>query len=321
LSNRGAHEALAATGILGYSTVTSDVAKQKGRKDRHDVRGVARRALLQLLEPLVEFVLDSGLNTHELHSILREAAVRSVAARQMEIARKINISGIAASTGIPRAEISRMLKSPPNTAETIANRQQQATNRILAAWHQDPKFTTPEGQPADLKIYGGGSTFESLVKNHGRGIPSRAILDELTRAGAAEVLPSRLIRVRTSVTVDRGMTPHVIRSFGLRAAELLATMLQNMRNPQNPKFIASISGSNISTELMPLFRKELANKGADFLADMQESLLRDAAPSLDKKNSSRMNRVSVTIFYHEALRKPRQRNGMVRKRRNFSRDS
>jgi len=301
--------------------MTSGSVKQKGRKGRHDVRSVAKVALLQLLRPLVEFVLDSGLNTHAMHSILREAAVRVVAARQMEIAPKVNISGIAASTGIPRAEISRILKASPSSAETVADRQQQATNRILAAWHQDPKFTTPEGQPADLKIYGRGSTFESLVINHGRGIPSRAILDELTRAGAAEVLPTRQIRVRTSVTIDRGMTPQVIRSFGLRASELLDTMLQNMRNPENPKFVASISGSNISAALMPLFRKELANKGADFLAEMQESLLRGVVPVLAKKNSPRTNRVSVTVFYHEVSPKAKHRKGAVKKRRNFSRDA
>ena len=281
---------------------------------------VARKALLQLLEPLVEFVLDSGLSTQELHSILREAAIRIVAARQMETARRVNISGIAASTGIPRAEISRILKLSPNTSGSIAERQQQTTNRILAAWHQDPKFTTAEGKPADLKIYGRGSTFETLVKNHGRGIPSRAIVDELTRAGAAEVLPFGLLRVRTSVTVDRGMTPQVIRSFGLRAAELLATMLQNMRNPENPRFIASISGSNISQAFMPLFRKALANKGANFLADIQESLLRDAVSASPGKNSSPTNRVSVTVFYHEASRKAKQVSGAKKKRRrNFRR--
>jgi Family of unknown function (DUF6502) len=301
--------------------VLSDVIKQKTRKDRRDVRAVARKALLQLLEPLVEFVLDSGLSTQELHSILREAAIRIVAARQMETARKVNISGIAASTGIPRAEISRILKSPPNTSGSMAERQQQTTNRILAAWHQDPKFTTAEGKPADLKIYGRGSTFETLVKNHGRGIPSRAIVDELTRAGAAEVLPSRLLRVKTSVTVDRGMTPQVIRSFGLRAAELLATMLQNMRNPENPRFIASISGSNISQAIVPLFRKALANKGANFLADIQESLLRDAVSASPRKNPSPTNRVSVTVFYHEACRRTKQISGTKKKRRqNFRRD-
>ena len=298
----------------------SEVIKQNARTDRRDVRGVARAALSQLLEPLVEFVLDAGLSTHELHFILREVAVRSVAAKQVELARKVNISGIAASTGIPRAEISRILKSPPNSAGGTAARRQQTTNRILAAWHQDPKFTTAEGKPADLKIYGRGSTFETLVRNHGRGIPSRAILDELTRAGAAEVMPSRLIRVKASVTVDRGMTPQVIRSFGLRAAELLATMLQNMRNPEDPRFVASISESNIPRALLPLFRKALANKGADFLADIQESLARDAGPLHPKKIQSRTNRVSVTVFYHETSRKAKLEREVVKKRRNFRRD-
>src|SRR5580698_9197533 len=94
--------------ILGHSKVPSDVSQQTTKINRNDVRVIARKALLQLLEPLVGFVLDSGLSTHEWHSILRESAVRTVAAKQMEVARRVNISGIAASTGIPRAEISRI---------------------------------------------------------------------------------------------------------------------------------------------------------------------------------------------------------------------
>jgi len=274
---------------------------------------------VQLLEPLVGFVLDSGLSTQELRSILREAAVRSVAAKQMEVARRVNISGIAASTGITRAEISRILKSRADASRQVTDRQQQSTNRILAVWHQDPKFTTPAGKPADLKIYGRGASFETLVRNYGRGIPTRAMLDELIRTGAAEVLSSRIIRVKTSVAVDRGVTPQAIRSFGERATELLSTMLQNMRNSESPKFVASVSGTNISPAVIPLFRKELASKGADFLADINESLLRDvAAPT--KRNRSRASRVSVTIYYHETPRKAKPRKEAAKKRRNFRRD-
>jgi hypothetical protein len=274
-----------------------------------------------LLEPLVGFVLDSGLSTHELHSILRESAVRTVAAKQMEVARRVNISGIAASTGIPRAEISRILKSNADSPRLAIDRQQQSTNRILAAWHQDPKFTTPGGKPADLKIYGRGATFETLVRNHGRGIPTRAMLDELTRTGAVEVLSSRLVRVRTLVAVDRGVTPRVIRSFGDRATELLSTMLQNMRNPDSPRFVASISGTNVSQTLMPLFRKELASKGADFLTDIHESLYRETLSGLSKGHRARTSRVSVTVFYHESPRKADGRKIAVKKRRNFRRDA
>jgi hypothetical protein len=265
-------------------------------------------------------VLDSGLSTPELHSILREAAVRSVAARQLDVARRVNISGIAASTGIPRGEISRILKSKEDSSRQFTDRRQQSTNRILSVWHQDPKFTTPAGKPADLKIYGKGATFEVLVRNYGRGVPTRAMLDELTRAGAAEVLSSRLVRVKTLVAVDRGVTPRVIRSFGERATELLSTMLQNMRNPDSPQFIASISEAKISPTLLPLIRKELATKGADFLADIHDYLIRDTTDETTKRRPSRSNRVSVTIYFHESPHKVKSKRRDVRKRRNLRRN-
>jgi hypothetical protein len=301
--------------------VPSDISEHTATPNRNDMRAVARKALAQLLEPLVGFVLDSGLSSEELHLILREAAIRSVAARQLQVARRINISGIAASTGIPRAEISRILKSSVDSSRQLADRQQQSTNRVLAVWHQDPKFTTPAGKPADLKIYGRGATFETLVRIYGRGIPTRAMLDELTRTGAAEVLASQIIRVKTSVAVDRGVSARAVRAFGVRVTELMSTMLQNMRDPENPRFIASVSGANISPALLPLFRKELANKGADFLADIHDSIIREAASVSANRRPSQASRVSVTIFCHETERQTKPKTNTVRKRRNFRRDA
>jgi Family of unknown function (DUF6502) len=302
--------------------VPSEDSPSKVRSNRVDVRVrvIARRALLRLLEPLVAFVLKSGLSMHELNSILREAAVRTVAAKQLEFGSRINISGIAASTGIPRAEISRILKSRFVSVDAV-DRQQQSTSRILTMWYQDPKFNTASGKPADLKIYGRGATFDSLVKIYGRGIPTRAILDELVRLGAAEVLKSGSARAKTSVAVDRGMTPRVVQSFGQRATELLSTMLQNMVNPNNPHFIASISDISILQTELPLFRKELASKGSDFLADLLDSM-NSESPMLDAKKSpsSAKSRVGVTIFYHEKSNE-NKRGGKSdgKKRRNFRR--
>ena len=296
----------------------SNASQPAVKKARTDVRLVAKKALLQLFEPLVEFVLNSGLSTLELHSIFREAAVRTMAARQLELSPRINISGIAASTGIPRAEISRILKLNAQSSGKVIDRLRQSTNRILDVWHQDSKFVDPAGKPADLRMYGRGATFDLLVRVHGRGIPTRAMLDELMRTGAAEVLPSRLVRAKAMVSVDCGMTAQGIRSFGERATELLSTMLQNMKNPDNPKFVASISGTNIPSTVVPLFRKELANKGADFLADMHDSLVREVVGRTAKK-ARQSKRVSVTIFYHESQGKPK--GVAARKRRNFRRES
>jgi hypothetical protein len=280
-----------------------------------DVRVVARKALLQLLEPLSSFVIDAGLSTNELHHIMRQAAVRSVAARQLEASHRINISGIAATTGIPRAEISRILKLSTTPYEHPRDQQQKSTNRILAAWHEVPKFTNSNGQPADLRLYGRGATFESLVRSHGRGIPTRAVLDELLRARAVEVLPSQRIRARTTMAVDRGMSPQVVKAFGDRATELLTTMLLNMREPESAQFIASVSGSTVIPNSMPLFRKELSNKGAAFLADIQESLTQE--PS---KRRAKSSTVSVTIFCHESTHQKPDKKTPSNKRRNFRRN-
>ena len=54
-----------------FSAIKSN--SKHGKKARTDVRLVAKKALLQLLEPLVGVRSNSGLSTLELHSIFREA--------------------------------------------------------------------------------------------------------------------------------------------------------------------------------------------------------------------------------------------------------
>jgi hypothetical protein len=290
------------------------------RSRRVDSREIARKALLRLLEPLAGFVLDSGLSVHDLAAIFREAAVRSAATQQLELYRRLNISGIAASTGISRAATSRILKSASKATDQKLGQRQQSTKRVLAAWHQNPNFTNTNGHPADLKLYGRGATFEGLVRRYGGGIPTRAMLDELTRTGAIEISASQLVRMKSLVAVERGVTPQVIKAFGDRATELLSTLLHNMRNPQASVFVANVSETGISREAMPLIRKELATRGANFLADIGDLLVREPASGRPSGIASQASNVSVTVFLRESREKTKSGGQPSRKRRNFRRD-
>ncbi len=286
-----------------------------------EIRAAARKSLLQILEPLAGFVSDLGFSAGEMQAIFREAAVKSAAARQLEISNRINISGIAATTGIPRNEISRLLKSSSENAERVgkaSDGQQQSTNRILAAWHRDPRFTDPSGQPADLKMYGRGASFDALAKRYGRGIPTRAVLDELVRVGAVELLPTQKIRAKSPMTVDRGMSTRVIRAFGDRASELFSTMLLNMRKPEAPKFIANVSDASVLHSSLPLFRKEFSVKASDFLTEIQESLS-DKGRNRSPRGRDSSARVSVTIYCHESSDSKVAKSSSVGRRRNFRR--
>jgi hypothetical protein len=286
------------------------------RRQRDDVRIAAREASLRMLEPLAEFALDNGLSIRELSSILREAAVRGLAAQQLEVSRRLNISGIAASSGIPRGQISQILnKKTRSPGAQNLKRHEQSTRKILAAWSQDPKFAAANGLPGDLRIYGRGATFEALVKSHGSGIPIRAILDELRRTGAIEVCGSQEIRL----IGGRQISPQVIRVLGSDARELLTTILEGIRQPENCVSLHSTT-ANISPNSIPLLRKEISKKAVKFLADVRRSLLRESTiGSIDDGSSMMASLVNLTISFREASPKRKGKRRPLLGRQNFRR--
>jgi len=278
---------------------------------------IAREALAQLSEPLVDFALDSGLSARDLYATFREAAVRTVASRQLKSGQRVNISGIAASTGIPRGEVSRVLNQR-QSVEQPKERREQSINRVLKQWHQNSEFRTIDGKPAELKIYGSGATFETLVKRYGRGIPTRATLEELARSGAVEVTSSQLVRALNSVAVDRGLTPRTVQLFGDRATELFSMMLRKARDPQSLNDMVSVSRTIKSTAQSSLFRNELSREIARFLSAIGDSLHREIKQESVKDRRVRARRVTVTMVYYET-RTESHRQKVALKRQNLRR--
>jgi hypothetical protein len=179
------------------------------------------------MEPLAGFACDCGLSVNEVILLLEEGAVRNAARRQYQKKRRINVSGIAAVTGVSRAKASLILTQDNSVVAQLHDRYLSPANRILEAWHCDPAFLTAEREPAELKLFGRrGLSFEALVIQYGRGIPVRAILDELTSMGAIEVRVSQGIHAKRSVAVDRRITPQMIRVLSGGLADLLSAVSQ-----------------------------------------------------------------------------------------------
>jgi hypothetical protein len=220
--------------LLDQRSVRSLKRSTPRKSNGSSVHAAARKVLKKLLEPLARLAFDCGFSVNELHSMLREAAVRSAAEWQLQSERRINISGIAATTGISRGQISRILKYHEIGSDKASNGRQSPIGRILAGWHSDTRFLSANQLPAELDLYGRGFTFESLVRRYGRGIPVRAIFDELTRIGAVELTASRKILPKTSVAVNRRITPEVIEAFGSWATDLLSAKLRNTKSSYAP---------------------------------------------------------------------------------------
>ncbi len=291
----------------------------KAPRRRSSVRAAAVTALGELLEPLAGFMLDTGVSIHELEALLRIAAVRSVANRQRELGRRVNISGIAASTGIPRAEISRILRIPLDRGATLGAADQHATNRILAVWHEEPNYVNSSGQPVLLRIFGPNPSFDALVKRQGGGIPTRALLDELVRTGSVEIVGALHVRAKSFFAADRGLSPGAIKAFGDRGAELLATMLAKMRDPESVQFLSNVETPVAAADSLPIYRREIATRGEHFLAGLRDSLFAADLPKRARRAGAPTPRVSVTVFYHEKATKKALEMGARAPRRNLRR--
>jgi hypothetical protein len=250
-----------------------------------------------------------------VNSLLRTAAVQSAAMRQLEDGRKTNFSGIAAMTGIPRAEISRILKSNGSLAIGATQRHQNITSRILSAWHTAPPFLTADGCPRDLKIFGGGATFEYLARKYGQGVPTRAIIDELERVGAVQLLTSsQKILAKMPLAINPHITDKKIKEFDAA----VDNVFPNLLSPSDAGFVEKVFGTKEWSGPVPLLRRTIGPNAVALLRELQNKLALKQAKHRSKE-TQKVAHLSVTIVYKEEH--VRLAKLSLKGRRNFKRNT
>jgi hypothetical protein len=278
--------------------LSKKIRGQPGRRRAAAVRAAATKALASLLQPLAGFVLDSGLSVRELEVLFRTAAVLSVAQRQRASHQRVNISGIAATTGIPRAEISQILRMPERQAQAKLSAP-SPISRILGAWYEEPGYQKPNGKPAELKVFGPAPSFEALVKKHGGGLPARAVLDELTRIGVSEVFGIQRVRTTIPAAVHSAIDPEAIAAVAAKAIHFFSSFPE-VGNSQRFDFLSGISAATIDVSQLPVFRREVAARAADFVSAMRENLTTNGGHRAVSAKSGKQV-VNIAVIYKEGL--------------------
>src|SRR6266404_5073772 len=120
--------------------------------------------LKRVLNPLVDLMFDAGVTVHEFCQLARETAVRTGAKRVSKESGRDSKSRVAIITGLPRSEVSRILRS--DDASPGKRLEQHPARNVLAAWFDNPRFLAANGDPAVLPIFGKRRSFEQLVAMH-----------------------------------------------------------------------------------------------------------------------------------------------------------
>jgi Family of unknown function (DUF6502) len=229
-------------------------------------------ALKRVIDPLLNLMADANVTVRELNQLVRETAVRKAAKRLIEECGRESKSRVAIATGLSRSEVARILASQDSLP--AAHRGEHPARRVLAAWHEDPKFLTAGREPAVLPIFGRRRSFEKLVATYGKGHPVRAMLDELTRTDAVERLANQQVRANSRIPIVAGLTSDAISEVGERGGDLLEALVNNVRGKSIPLFEATAVVRDVNPAMVSVIRTEIIQKGTSFITGVNSLLNR-----------------------------------------------
>jgi hypothetical protein len=293
------------------------------RKSRFDdpLKEATIGVLKRVVDPLVDLMFDAGVTVHEFCQLARERAVRTAAKRVSKESGRDSKSRVAIITGLPRSEVARILKSDDVSPSKRLG--EHPARKVLAAWFDNPRFLTTNGDPAVLPIFGKRRSFERLVAMHSRGTPVRAMLDELTQINAVEILEDQRVKAKSRVPVLTGLTSSAVAVIGERTRDLLETLTSNLRSTSKPLFEGTAIIDEADLELVSLVRREIAEQGENFINSANSLLSRSCnRPNRSASKPSAKCRLGVTIYYFqggtEGVGESKIETG-YRRRKNFQR--
>jgi hypothetical protein len=139
-------------------------------------------SLLKIFSSLAHLLLRNGYGIGIVNGLAKVAFVD--AARSIErgdvAPKRASIASIATATGLTRVEVARIEKSLRSADQGISEHQNRAI-RVAHGWLSDKTFLKSNGRPKILRLAGGRSSFDRLVRKYSGDIPTRAMLNEMKR--------------------------------------------------------------------------------------------------------------------------------------------
>jgi hypothetical protein len=255
--------------------------------------------MVPMLVPLVRLYQRAGLGAGEFALAAKLAFIR-VVAEQATVANRLNISGIAAGTGLTRKEVFQLV-SLDSEAKPLPDRRaaRQRTNRVLQGWITDPTYHDREGNPRALPLHGGEVSFAGLVKRFAGDVTPVSTLAELKRSGAVTQAATGLIRLSRQTTRQSGYNSEVLSEVAGRVADLASTLVDNIERSDRPVYTGFQDINELPASAALLFNSVFSQRAAFML----DGVARWAASqkALNKKKSKpeahQSRRVGVGIYF------------------------
>lgn len=239
-------------------------------------------ACRQMLRPIALLLIRSGLPFRKFEQLAKEVFVEVAAHRFGKRGRETNTSRIAILTGLNRKEVTRLRKAVDEPAPASpASAMVTPAARVLTGWHQDPDFSSEQGDPLPLPADGQASSVAALLKRYGGDLPPGALLEELRRVGAvAEDAERRLVALKRYYMPTQLDAAAILRS-GQVLEDLGNTVNHNLfRDEDEPtRFEGRATNDAVSRVSAAEFRAFVEERASALLLEVDEWLTQHEVPS------------------------------------------
>ena len=259
-------------------------------------------ALAKLLRPLIRLLLRHSFPYAAFESIAKRVFVETAMADFALPGKKPTISRAAILTGLTRKDVNLLLAEPSSRADVITVQRNRAA-RVVTAWVREPRFAGVPGDARPLSM-DGPDGFAELVRVHGGDVPARAMLDELQRVGAVQVLPDGRIALRQRAFVPQDSVVHKLGMLGTDVGELIETITHNIEHgATDARYQRKVMHVGIPVGMLPAFREMSARQSQALLEDLDAWLTEHDIDHLPASGLpvGDTSRVGVGIHYFEQL--------------------
>jgi hypothetical protein len=266
---------------------------------KSDIKSAVSAATLRLLRPLARFLLEARIGIGEFTALARLAYVKAAVQSAAGGAYRINVSRIAAATGLTRVEVAALL-AEERGAPPRERRGRVRAERVLLGWWNDPEFQNGTGAPERLKRKGSRHSFAALVKRYsGDSHNTAPILDELLRSQAVREREDGTLEAVSRTCVNVGWDEEGIAALGEELTEHFETLLYNLKNPDHPRFARRVVCGYLDAYAARVVIPELAEQAEIFLEGAQDALNHRKSPALKRSPASGLKVAVAVQFFQE----------------------
>jgi len=256
-------------------------------------------AVVRILTPLIRILLRNGVPFGTFSDMAKQVYV-DLAIKEFQLpGRATSISRAAIITGLSRKEVKRVSELPVQEDIESGLRYNRAA-RVISGWRRDPRFQDESGQPALLSIQTGQSSFHELVKKYSGDMPTRAMLDELSKVGAIEQNDKEQVRLIKPAYVPAQSNADKVNILGTDVRDLIATIDHNITSENGQTYFQrKVAYDNLSEETLNEFRPIAAERSQELLEIFDAWLaIRDRDANPQQAGTGR-KRAGIGIYYFE----------------------